>query len=149
MLTSKDKGSIMTTQNKQIFNDQDVADLMSELEVVLEMLDPYYSQNGGGKTAQNLLARLQEKKMEHTPFVANITTVFSCLICGHDFSHSANGKALCKSGQQGAVMKHLTDAHNIVGKERRQYVKHPVIVEKEFKNRNEYLNFRNANVHLV
>lgn len=139
----------MTTQIERIYNDQDVADLMSELEVMLEMLDPYYSQNGGGKTAQLLLTRLKEKKMEVTPFVANITTVFGCLVCGESFSHSSNGKALCKSGQQGAVMKHLADAHDIHGKERRKHVKFPEIVERTFTNRNEYLNFRNANAHLV
>jgi len=140
--------STMTIQNDRIYNDQDVSDLMSELEVALEMMSPYYAQNGGGKMAQALLTRLHDKKMELTPFVANITTVFGCVVCGQEFSHSASGKALCKSGQQGAVMKHLSEAHGIQGKERRKHVKFPEVIEKEFKNRNEFLNFRNTNVHL-
>lgn len=142
-------GFTMNTAIQNIYNDSDVEELMSELENALGMMEPYYSQNGGGKFGYALLARLQEKKMLVSPFKAFVKEPYKCSICGQVFSHSDKKKPLHKEAQHSAAMYHMSTVHGIAGKARKTHIEMPEPKEIEFKNRVEYLNFANKNPHLV
>lgn len=139
----------MNVKNENYWDNNDFERVLAELENALDMMEPYYSQNGAGKSGYALLAEMREKKMLVSPFTAIIKSYYTCSICGEVFSHGAKNKPLHKDAQHSAAMFHMHSIHGIEGKSRKAYIQMPADKQVEFKNRKEYLDFANKNPHLV
>lgn len=128
------------TQEKQVWTNDEVLDLMSELESALGMMSPYYSQCNGGQSGYDLLQRLRAKQDLIGPYFENILHATTCKICQKDFGKSKKGRKLNESEQHSMAMGHMKEFHGIEDyKERRSLVVKPYYELVEFENRKAYL----------
>lgn len=128
------------TQEKQFWTNDEVADLIGELESVLGMMEPYYSQNGAGSSAEDLLARLRKKQDLIGPYFENVLQAASCKICQENFGYSKKGKRMDEHQQHSMAMAHIREVHAVEDyKERRSMVVKPHYVLVEFEHRQAYL----------
>lgn len=128
------------TQEKQVWTNDEVLDLMSELESALGMMSPYYSQCNGGQSGYDLLARLRAKQDLIGPYFENVLHATTCKICQKDFGRSSKGRKMSEQQQHSMAMAHIKDVHGIEDyKERRSLVVKPYYELVEFENRKAYL----------
>jgi len=132
-----------TTQSHsvQFWNDQDVVDLIDELEQALDIMEPYYAQNNGGRSGYDLLQRLLVKKNALIPFTAMVEKPIACAICQATFRKSATkkNKLLTTQQQYSSALDHLLNVHHITD----TAVKRASLIPAQqvlhtFKSRNEY-----------
>jgi hypothetical protein len=127
-------------QEKQVWTNDEVLDLMDELDSALGMMSPYYSQCNGGQSGYDLLQRLRAKQDLIGPYFENVLHATSCQICQKDFGRSNKGRRMDEHQQHGMAMAHIKDVHGIEDyKERRKLVVKPYYMLVEFEHRKAYL----------
>jgi hypothetical protein len=128
------------TQEKQVWTNDEVLDLMDELDSALGMMSPYYSQCNGGQSGYDLLQRLRAKQDLIGPYFENVLHATSCQICQKDFGRSNKGRRMDEHQQHSMAMAHIKDVHGIEDyKERRKLVVKPYYMLVEFEHRKAYL----------
>lgn len=131
---------IEKTQEKQVWTNDEVVDLMDELENALGMMSPYYSQCDAGQSGYDLLQRLRAKQNLIGPYFENVLHATSCQICQKDFGRSSKGRRMDEHQQHSMAMAHIKDVHGIEDyKERRKLVVKPYYELVEFEHRKAYL----------
>jgi hypothetical protein len=127
-------------QEKQVWTNDEVLDLMDELDSALGMMSPYYSQCNGGQSGYDLLQRLRAKQDLIGPYFENVLHATSCQICQKDFGRSNKGRRMDEHQQHSMAMAHIKDVHGIEDyKERRKLVVKPYYMLVEFEHRKAYL----------
>lgn len=132
--------AVEKVQEKQMWTNDEVVDLMDELDSALGMMSPYYSQCNGGQSGYDLLQRLRAKQDLIGPYFENILHATSCQICQKDFGRSNKGRRMDEHQQHSMAMAHIKDVHGVEDyKERRKLVVKPYYERVEFEHRKAYL----------
>jgi hypothetical protein len=127
-------------QDKAVWTNDDVLDLMGELESALGMMEPYYSQNNGGQSGYDLLDRLRKKQDLIGPYFHNVLHATSCKVCQKSFGFSVKKKPMNEGQQHSTAMQHIRDVHGVEDyKERRSLVVKPYYEMVQFEHRKAYL----------
>lgn len=71
----------MSSNENLFWTNADVQSLMEELEYVLSLMSPYYSQCNAGDSAYQLLSTLKKKQELIAPYFINLKVNSSCPIC--------------------------------------------------------------------
>lgn len=133
------------TQEKQVWTNDEVLDLMDELDSALGMMSPYYSQCNGGQSGYDLLQRLRAKQDLIGPYFEQVYQAASCSICQQSFGLSAKKKQMDEHQQHSLAMFHLKEVHGIEDyKERRKLVVKSHYILVEFEHRQAYLDSLNV-----
>lgn len=127
-------------QEKQFWTNDEVDELLNELESVMGMMSPYYSQCNGDSSAQELLLRMRKKQDLVGPYFAQVYQATSCSVCQKSFGLSSKKKQMDEHQQHSLAMGHMKEVHGIEDyKERRQLVVKSHYVLVEFEHRQAYL----------
>lgn len=93
-------------------------ELLSCIESLVGMMEPYYSQCGGADEASEILEKYRRKQPHTTEQLIGA----SCKICGKTFKWSRKKRLLDEHQQNSALSNHLRQEHGIEDyKERNQY----------------------------
>lgn len=104
----------------------ELSELLSCIESLAGMMEPYYSQCGGADEAYEIL----EKYRRRQPYTTEELIGASCKICGKTFKWSRKKRLLDEHQQNTALSNHITQEHGIIDyKEKKQYkIKAKVVV---------------------
>ena len=136
---------LVQEKTKQFWTNDEVDDLLNELERVMGMMSPYYSQCNGDSSAQELLRRMRKKQDLVGPHFEQVYQAASCSVCNQSFGLSSKNKVMDEHQQHSMAMQHIKEVHGVEDyKERRQMIVKSHYILVEFEHRQAYLDSLNV-----
>lgn len=115
---------------------EDLDELLSCIDSLIDMMEPYYKQCGASNEASEILYKYKLRQ----PYTHKEAVGASCKICDKTFERSNKGKLLDSNQQDTALTNHLITFHGLTDhKERKKYKQQSKIISKHYNTYQEYL----------
>lgn len=127
------------TENTQIWTNADFDELLSGFKTALGLMDGYYSTSETADDLRQIYEKFQQQRDDLNPVVVTNLHNAKCKICNKEFVRSGKGKLLSAIEQNGAVMSHIMNVHNIDDyATRKKNLQRASVVRVVYANRNDF-----------
>lgn len=127
------------TETAQIWTNADFDELLSGFKTALGLMDGYYSTSETADDLRQLYEKFQQQRDDLDPVVVSTLHNAKCKLCDKEFVRSGKGKLLTAIEQNGAVMSHIMNVHNIVDYDaRKKQLQRASVTRVTYANRNEF-----------